>query len=177
MRKNMSDIKKNWSSVAEIQTGRLGFGVWVGCGAGVGFLSPMYLGSIPGLGPIFSSISQNIARADMGIAGGIGHRVRAALGSLTLPGGMSVGSGCGVAIGYGIGVGMMLKPGAFRGIIPPKVIGSIKTQLMDQDENSDHHHHSNELVERLRRLEGRVAALERSSSTVIRSDPPEVGAK
>lgn len=156
----MPESKKVWSSVAEIQTGRLGFGVWVGCGAGVGFLSPMYLGSIPGLGPIFSSISQNISRADIGIAGGVGHKLRSALGSLKLPGGMSVGSGCGVAIGYGIGVGMMLKPDAFRGIIPPKLIGSVKTKLVEGQGDENSHHHSTELGERLRRLEGRVAALE-----------------
>lgn len=152
-----------WSSVAEVQTGRLGFGVWVGCGVGAGYLSPMYLGSLPVIGQILSSIGQNISRADHGIAGGIGHRIGSSLSALKLPGGMSVGSGCGVGIGYGIGVGLMLKPGVFKGVVPAKVIGSLKSLNHGADDEADLHTDlgsSGKFEDRLRALESRISALE-----------------
>lgn len=161
------DVKR-WSSVAEVQTGRAGFGVWIGCGVGLGYLSPIYLGSIPGIGQIFSSVSQNIARADVGIAGGFGHRVASRLGSLKLPGGLALGSGCGCALGYGFGIGLMVKPGVFKGIFPPKVIGSLSRGEGDGwpspllGSNGDNHRHQ-QFEERLQSLEGRIAALESKS--------------
>lgn len=160
------DVKR-WSSVAEVQTGRAGFGVWIGCGVGLGYLSPIYLGSIPGIGQIFSSVSQNIARADTGIAGGFGHRVASRLGSLKLPGGLAVGSGCGCALGYGFGIGVMVKPGVFKGIFSPKLIESLSRGEGDGWAppliGSHGNHHHQQFEERLQSLEGRIAALESKS--------------
>jgi hypothetical protein len=96
----------------EIRTGRAGFGLFIGCGFGVGFLSPVYLGSIPLLGPALQSVARNISVADTQILGGLGQKVSGIARSISLPKGLQTGAGCGVALGYGVGVGMMLKPQA-----------------------------------------------------------------
>lgn len=98
--------------ILEIRTGRAGFGLFVGCGFGVGFLSPVYLGSIPLLGPALQSVTRNISVADTQMFGGLGQKVGGMARSIRLPKGLQTGAGCGVALGYGVGVGMMLKPQA-----------------------------------------------------------------
>lgn len=83
---------------------------------GIGFLSPVHVGGIPGIGPVLDNICVNVKRADAGL-GRIGHRVGQLVGRFRVPGNLSVGVGCGVAVGYGWGAGVMLSPWAAKRIV------------------------------------------------------------
>jgi len=77
----------------------------------------VYLGNLPIIGPICSSVSASLSRADASL-GGIGHKLASLSNrsSRFVPGGMSIGYGCGVFLGYGFGAGLMLKPQAFESL-------------------------------------------------------------
>jgi hypothetical protein len=78
----------------EPRVGAAGAGLFVGCGAGVGWLVPVSLHGIPLLGAAAAGVATSLARADAA-ANGFG-----------------LSTGCGVALGYGWGAGVFLKPGA-----------------------------------------------------------------
>jgi hypothetical protein len=92
----------------EPRVGAAGAGLFVGCGAGAGWLVPVSLHGIPLLGAAAAGVATSLARADAalgGVAARFGRRSAAASG-------FGLGTGCGVALGYGWGAGVFLKPGA-----------------------------------------------------------------
>jgi hypothetical protein len=116
----------------EFRAGSAGFGLFVGCGAGVGVLTPVSLHSIPVIGQIAGSVAASLRQLDSTF-GGIGWRITSALNSRANPLGLRAGTGCGVAIGYGWGAGVMLKPTALASLsellkskIPPSIAGKLQ---------------------------------------------------
>jgi hypothetical protein len=116
----------------EFRAGSAGVGLFAGCGAGVGILTPVSLHSIPVIGQIAGSVATSLRQLDSTF-GGLGWRVTSALNSRAKPLGLRVGTGCGVAIGWGWGAGIMLKPTALASLsdlikskIPPSLAGKLE---------------------------------------------------
>lgn len=93
-------------SPIEPRFGTTGTGLYIGCGAGVGFLTPISLHSVPVVGQIASSMSQSLYKLEGLI------RFLQPLRMVLRRGGMDAGVGCGVALGYGWGAGLFLTPSA-----------------------------------------------------------------
>ena len=94
--------------------GASGAGVFVGCGAGVGLVTPVSLHSIPLLGPLASSLSSSLGQLNSA-AGGVGSAARSRVRGLGVRG-LDLGAGCGAMLGYGYGAGLFLAPGALQSL-------------------------------------------------------------
>ncbi|KAH7618532.1 hypothetical protein Ndes2526B_g05430 [Nannochloris sp. 'desiccata'] len=115
----------------EFRAGSAGIGLFAGCGAGVGILTPVSLHSIPVIGQIAGSVATSLRQLDSTF-GGIGWRITSAVNSKAKPLGLRAGTGCGVALGYGWGAGFYLKPTALASLsevlkskIPPSLAGKL----------------------------------------------------
>jgi hypothetical protein len=115
----------------EFRAGSAGMGLFAGCGAGVGILTPVSLHSIPVIGQIAGSVATSLRQLDSTF-GNFGWRITSTLNSKAKPLGLRAGTGCGVALGYGWGVGFMLKPTALASLseaikskIPPSIAGKL----------------------------------------------------
>lgn len=101
-------------SPVELRMGSTGAGLFVGCGVGVGIVTPVALHSIPVLGQLSASLSASLGSlnaATGGFAGAARGRLRG-LGVRHL----DAGFGCGMMLGYGWGAGIMLSPTAQQSI-------------------------------------------------------------
>ena len=96
----------------ELRLGSTGAGVYVGCGAGVGLITPINLHAVPVLGQLLASLSSSLGglnHATGGLATAARSRVRG-LGVRNL----DLGFGCGVMAGYGYGAGLFVTPTALQ---------------------------------------------------------------
>ena len=80
----------------EFRVGGTGAGLLVGCGAGLGFLTPLQLHSIPVLGQLASGLGQGLGSADAAL-GGLGGALRRRARGLGVKG-LDLGAGCGVMV-------------------------------------------------------------------------------
>ncbi|KAL4457404.1 hypothetical protein ABPG75_012269 [Micractinium tetrahymenae] len=102
------------SSPVELRVGSTGAGLFVGCGAGVGIVTPIALHSIPLLGQLASSLSASLGSLNHA-SGGLFSAARGRLRGLGARG-LDMGFGCGVMLGYGYGAGVYLKPTALQSL-------------------------------------------------------------
>jgi hypothetical protein len=141
----------------EWSVGRVGLGVpLVGCGAGIGFWSPI---QVPFVGPLLSNVSHNLALADRSLLGGFGRRTSGRVAGLTrrlLPVGAGTGTGCGIGVGYGYGVGLFFKPG------PLDWLSVVENEERSAPELTDagNGRHLATLEDRMNALEDRISAIE-----------------
>ena len=94
----------------ELRVGGTGAGLFVGCGAGVGLVTPMSLYGVPVVGQVVSSLAQSLGSFDAAL-GGVGRDATSRVRALS-SGRLNAGFGCGVVQGYGYGAGFMLRPDA-----------------------------------------------------------------
>jgi len=111
----------------DFRAGSAGMGLFAGCGAGIGILTPVSLHTIPVIGQIAGSVATSLRQLDSTF-GNFGWRCTSTLNSKAKPLGLRAGTGCGIALGYGWGAGFMLKPTALASLteaikskIPPSV--------------------------------------------------------
>ena len=100
------------SSPVELRLGSTGAGVYVGCGVGVGLITPINLRAVPVLGQLIASLSSSLGglnHATGGLATAVRSRVRG-LGVRNL----DLGFGCGLQVGYGYGAGLFVTPTALQ---------------------------------------------------------------
>lgn len=81
----------------EFRVGGTGAGLFSGCGAGFGFLTPLQLHSIPVLGQLAAGLSSGLASADAAL-GGLGSTLRRRARGAGVRG-LGLGAGCGVMVG------------------------------------------------------------------------------
>jgi hypothetical protein len=112
----------------EFRVGGTGAGLFVGCGAGFGFITPLQLHSIPVMGQLASSISSSLGSIDA-LLGGLGSGARRHTRTLGVKG-LDVGFGCGAMIGYGYGAGLMLTPDALQAVAT--AAGRVKEQVLQR---------------------------------------------
>lgn len=155
--------------------------------AGLGFLTPFYLGNIPVIGPICSSVSTSLARADASL-GGIGHKLATLSnrGSRFAPGGMSFGYGCGIFLGYGFGAGVMIKGNSLQSLgdrlkaLVPANLQSLSVRnhydqkILDGDNSQKasqlgQNEQTPSLQERVQRLENKIQCMEVELSKLRKS--------
>lgn len=153
----------------------------------------MYLGNIPVIGPICSSVSTSLARADASL-GGIGHKLAALSNrsSRFAPGGVSIGYGCGIFLGYGFGAGVMIKGNSLeslgdrlKALVPANLENlSIRKhhdqKVLDGDNSPKRsqlgqNEQTPSLQERVHRLENKIQSMEvelsKLKKRVLASDP------
>jgi hypothetical protein len=97
-------------SPVELRVGSTGVGVFVGCGAGLGIVTPIALQSIPVLGQLAASLSSSLGSLNAA-TGGVATAVRGRVRRLGVRN-LDAGLGCGVMLGYGWGAGLFLSPTA-----------------------------------------------------------------
>lgn len=102
------------SSPVELRVGSTGAGLFVGCGAGVGIVTPIALHSVPLLGQLASSLSSSLGSLNHA-SGGLFSAARGRLRGLGVRG-LDMGFGCGIVLGYGYGAGLYLKPTALQSL-------------------------------------------------------------
>lgn len=102
------------SSPVELRVGSTGAGLFVGCGAGVGIITPIALHSIPLLGQLASSLSSSLGSLNHA-SGGLFSAARGRVRGLGVRG-LDMGFGCGIVLGYGYGAGLYLKPTALQSL-------------------------------------------------------------
>jgi hypothetical protein len=98
----------------ELRVGGTGAGVFVGCGAGIGIVTPVSLHSIPVLGQLASSLAASLGSLNAA-TGGLATAARGRVRGLGVRG-LDLGFGCGVMLGYGWGAGLMLSPTAQQSV-------------------------------------------------------------
>lgn len=94
----------------ELRVGSTGVGVFVGCGAGLGIVTPIALQSIPVVGQLAASLSSSLGSLNAA-TGGVATAVRGRVRRLGVRN-LDAGLGCGVMLGYGWGAGLFLSPTA-----------------------------------------------------------------
>lgn len=103
------------SSPLELRVGSTGAGLFVGCGAGVGIVTPVALHSIPLLGQLASSLSSSLGSLNHA-SGGLFSAARSRVRGLGVRG-LDIGFGCGIMLGYGYGAGAYMKPTALQSVV------------------------------------------------------------
>ncbi|CAL5227506.1 g10491 [Coccomyxa viridis] len=113
----------------DFRIGSTGFGLIGGIGAGVGFLKPLQLGSIPAVGQIAGSLVASLSTFDSAL-GNPGNKVRRGIQRSGVKG-LDCSAGCGVFVGYGYGIGLFLKPQAAEALqqLMQKAQGRLQTAL------------------------------------------------
>jgi len=101
-------------SPVEVRIGSTGAGLFIGCGAGIGLVTPVALHSIPVLGQMAASLSASMASLDAS-TGGLGRAARGRVRGLGIRG-LDAGFGCGVMLGYGWGAGVFATPTALQSL-------------------------------------------------------------
>ena len=92
----------------DLRFGASGAGAFLGCGVGVGWVTPLSLAGIPVVGELAGSLASSLGSMDAA-AGGAGRRLRSAVQRLGVRG-LDGGIGCGAMVGYGYGAGLFLAP-------------------------------------------------------------------
>ncbi|PRW56292.1 Dynamin-like 120 kDa isoform 1 [Chlorella sorokiniana] len=98
----------------ELRVGSTGAGLFVGCGAGIGIVTPLSLHAVPVLGQLAASLSTSLSTLNSA-TGGVTSAARRHVRALGVPG-LDIGFGCGIMLGYGWGAGLMLKPSALSSL-------------------------------------------------------------
>ena len=101
----------HWASPVEFRLGSTGAGVFVGCGAGVGMLTPINLHAVPVLGQLMASLSTSLGGLNHA-TGGLATAARSRVRGLGVR--LDLGFGCGIMAGYGYGAGLFVAPTALQ---------------------------------------------------------------